>query len=51
MTMPYKAGKSEDLKKVAPGDKIQAEVVVTDAGADLENIKVNGHSDAGDKKK
>jgi Cu/Ag efflux protein CusF len=45
MTMPYKVGKSEDLKKVSPGDKIQADVVVSNGGADLENIKVN----AGDK--
>lgn len=51
MTMPYKAGKAEDLKKVAPGDKIQADVVVTGAGTDLENIKVNGHADAGENKK
>ncbi len=45
MTMPYKVGKSEDLKKVSPGDKIQADVIVSNGGADLENIKVN----AGDK--
>jgi Cu/Ag efflux protein CusF len=42
MTMPYKVGKSEDIKKVSAGDKIQADIVVGDTGADLENIKVNG---------
>lgn len=42
MTMPYKVGKAEDLKKVNSGDKIQADVVVGDGFVDLENIKVNG---------
>jgi protein SCO1 len=46
MTMPYKAGKSEDITKVSVGDNIQADIVVTDTSADLQNIKVNGHSDA-----
>jgi Cu(I)/Ag(I) efflux system periplasmic protein CusF len=52
MTMPYKVGKAEDLKKLNPGDKIQADVVVGDGFVDLENIKVNGSgADAGDTKK
>jgi len=42
MTMPYKVGKGEDLKKLNSGDKIQADVVVGDGFVDLENIKVNG---------
>jgi Cu/Ag efflux protein CusF len=42
MTMPYKVGKAEDLKKLNSGDKIQADVVVGDGFVDLENIKVNG---------
>ena len=42
MTMPYKVGKSEDIKKVSAGDNIQADIVVTDTSADLENIKVTG---------
>jgi Cu/Ag efflux protein CusF len=48
MTMPYKVGKAEDLKKLNSGDKIQADVVVGDGFVDLENIKVNGSgADAG----
>jgi Cu/Ag efflux protein CusF len=42
MTMPYKVGKAEDLKKLNTGDKIQADVVVGDGFVDLENIKVDG---------
>ena len=49
MTMPYRVGKSEDLKKVTPGDAIQADVVVGNGSADLENIKVNGHHGLGGK--
>src|SRR5580698_10224603 len=30
MTMPYKVGKAEDLKRINSGDKIQADVVVGD---------------------
>ncbi len=41
MTMPYKVGKAEDLKKLNSGDKIQADVVVGDGFVDLENIKIN----------
>ena len=43
MTMAYGTGKQEDLKKISPGDQIQAEVVVSDTATYLENIKVAGH--------
>lgn len=39
MTMPYSAGKTEDLTKVAAGDHITADVVVTANDTHLENIK------------
>jgi Cu/Ag efflux protein CusF len=40
MTMPYKAGKAEDLAKLAPGDQIHADVVVNSDEMHLENISV-----------
>jgi Cu/Ag efflux protein CusF len=40
MTMSYPAGKGEDIAKVAPGDQITADVVVTDKEMHLEGIKV-----------
>lgn len=43
MTMPYRAGKQEDLSKVSPGDQIRADVVVNAGEVDLENITVTGH--------
>lgn len=46
MTMPYSVGKAEDLAKVAPGDRIRADVVVTPDEMHLENIAVSGHSNA-----
>ena len=49
MTMPYNAGKQEDLTKVSAGDQIQADVVVSDSEAHLENIKVTGHAKPKDK--
>jgi Cu/Ag efflux protein CusF len=45
MTMPYNAGKQEDLKKVSVGDQIHADVVVNDSEMHLENIAVTGHSE------
>ncbi len=50
MTMAYPTGKTEDLSKVAPGDQIQADVVVSDSEAHLENIKVTNHAKAKDAK-
>jgi Cu/Ag efflux protein CusF len=44
MTMPYDAGKHEDLQKVAAGDEIETDVVVNATGTYLENIKVTGHT-------
>jgi Cu/Ag efflux protein CusF len=44
MTMSYRAGRQEDLKKVSAGDQIQSDVVVDDTGTHLENIKVTGHT-------
>jgi Cu/Ag efflux protein CusF len=40
MTMSYPAGKSEDIQKIAAGDQIQAEVVVSGNDMHLEGIKV-----------
>lgn len=40
MTMSYDVGKHEDLKQVAAGDEIQSDVVVSESGDYLENIKV-----------
>lgn len=40
MTMAYPAAKTENIQKLAPGDQIQADVVVTDDGFHLEGIKV-----------
>jgi Cu/Ag efflux protein CusF len=40
MTMPYQAGKAEDLAKLAPGDQIHADVVVNSDETHLENISV-----------
>jgi Cu/Ag efflux protein CusF len=40
MTMSYPAGKGEDIQKLAPGDQIQADVVVTEKEMHLEGIKV-----------
>ncbi len=42
MTMPYSAGKQEDLAKIAAGDAIRAEVVVSADEVHLENIVVTG---------
>ena len=42
MTMPYKAGKAEDLAKLAPGDQIHADLVVNSDEMHLENIAVTG---------
>jgi protein SCO1/2 len=44
MTMAYPAAKAEDLGKIAAGDQIQADVVVSDTEMHLENIKVTGHA-------
>jgi len=49
MTMPYHVGKSEDLQKIAAGDRIQADVVVKDNDSHLENIKVTSHEKSKDK--
>ena len=49
MTMPYKVGPSEDVSKVTPGDKIDANIVVGNADAHLENIQVTGHEDGAEK--
>jgi Cu/Ag efflux protein CusF len=43
MTMPYDAGKQEDLKKVSSGDRIHADIVVNGGETHLENITVTGH--------
>jgi Cu/Ag efflux protein CusF len=43
MTMPYNAGKREDLTKVSVGDQIRADVVVNNSEMHLENITVIGH--------
>jgi Cu/Ag efflux protein CusF len=40
MTMSYPAGKTEDIQKIAAGDQIQADVVVTGNEMHLEGIKV-----------
>lgn len=40
MTMPYKAGKAEDLAKLSPGDQIHADVIVNSDEMHLENISV-----------
>jgi Cu/Ag efflux protein CusF len=40
MTMSYGVPKPEDLRGVAAGDQIQSDVVVSDTGTWLENIKV-----------
>jgi len=42
MTMGYAVGKQEDLARLAVGDHISSDVVVNDAGADLEKIEVTG---------
>jgi hypothetical protein len=44
MTMAYTAGNNENLSKIAPCDQIQADIVVSQNGNRLENIKVTGHS-------
>jgi Cu/Ag efflux protein CusF len=40
MTMSYRVGKHEDLKRIAAGDEIQSDVVSGDTEAYLENIAV-----------
>jgi Cu/Ag efflux protein CusF len=40
MTMSYRVGRHEDLKKIAAGDEIQSDVVSGDTEAYLENIAV-----------
>jgi Cu/Ag efflux protein CusF len=42
MTMPYSAGKAEDLAKLAVGDQIHADVVVNSDETHLEKISVTG---------
>jgi Cu/Ag efflux protein CusF len=42
MTMGYAVGRQEDLNKIAAGDRIRSDVVVNDAGPELENIEVTG---------
>jgi len=44
MTMSYGVGEHEDVKRVKAGDTIQSDVVVSDTGTHLENIKVTGHA-------
>jgi Cu/Ag efflux protein CusF/cytochrome c5 len=44
MTMSYGVGEHEDLKNVKAGDAIQSDVVASDTGTHLENIKVTGHA-------
>jgi Cu/Ag efflux protein CusF/cytochrome c5 len=44
MTMSYDVEKHEDLRQVAAGDEIQSDVVVSDSGDYLENIKVTRHA-------
>jgi protein SCO1/2 len=44
MTMSYAVGKHEKLAAIAAGDQIQSDVVVSDDGTDLENIKVTRHA-------
>jgi Cu/Ag efflux protein CusF len=44
MTMSYDAAKHEDLQKVTAGDQIESDVVVSDTGTHLENIRVTGHT-------
>jgi Cu/Ag efflux protein CusF len=44
MTMSYDAAKREDLQKVTAGDQIESDVVVSDTGTHLENIRVTGHT-------
>ena len=39
MTMPYNAGKDENITKLNPGDRITADVVVGSGDTHLENIK------------
>jgi protein SCO1/2 len=43
MTMPYSVRKEEDLAKISAGDRIAADVVVTDKDTHLENVKITGH--------
>jgi Cu/Ag efflux protein CusF len=40
MTMSYSVGQREDLRAIAAGDQIRADVVVSEASSHLENIKV-----------
>ncbi|HEY6458452.1 MAG TPA: copper-binding protein [Steroidobacteraceae bacterium] len=44
MTMSYAVGKQVDLRQVAAGDEIQSDIVVSESGSYLENIKVTRHS-------
>jgi Cu/Ag efflux protein CusF len=44
MTMGYDAGKQADLKSIASGDQIQADLVVVGTEMHLENIKVISHT-------
>lgn len=46
MTMPYNAGKQEDLTKVSAGDQIHADIVVNTGEVHLENITVTGPAKA-----
>lgn len=40
MTMAYRAGPRENLKTISAGDRIRADVVVSETGSRLENIQV-----------
>jgi Cu/Ag efflux protein CusF/cytochrome c5 len=40
MTMSYRVGARENLKKISPGDRIRSDVVVSETGSRLENIEV-----------
>ena len=40
LTMPYSAGKNENLSKLSSGDQIQADLVATGRKTYLEGIKI-----------
>ena len=49
MTMPYQVKPEGELDKLAPGDSIEADVVVQDDNGWLENIVVTRHAGAAPK--
>jgi protein SCO1/2 len=49
MTMPYDVAKNESLDKLAAGDQITADVVVTGDESHLEHIVVTAHAKTKDK--